>query len=75
MVFNQGKRNFMCLGRNTEKETFVFKNNITKNCEKQKFLEIIIDNTLNFKSHNKIKALARLSRFSIELNIQIGNKI
>ena len=54
MVFNQGKCNFMCLGRNTENETFVFKNKIIKNCEKQNFLEIIIDNKLKFKSHVKI---------------------
>ena len=33
-VFNQGKFHFMCIGRNTENEIFVFKNEIIKNSTK-----------------------------------------
>ena len=50
---NQGKCHFMCLERNTENKTFVFKNKIMKNSEEQKILGIIIDNRLNSKSHAK----------------------
>ena len=53
MVLNQGKCHCMCLGRNTENETFVFKNKIMKNSEEQKILGLIIDNKLNFKMHVK----------------------
>ena len=53
MMLNQGKCRFMCLERNTENKTFVFKNNIMKNNEKQKILGIIIDKKLTFKSHVK----------------------
>ena len=53
MVLNQVKCHFMCLGRNTEKETFVFKSKTLKNSEEQKILGIIIDNKLNFKRYVK----------------------
>ena len=43
----------MCLGRNTENRTFVFKSKILKNSEKQKILGIFIDYKLKFKSHVK----------------------
>ena len=49
MVLNQDKCHFMCLGKNTENETSVFKNKIMKNNEEQKIFEITIDNTLYFK--------------------------
>ena len=41
----------MCLERNTENKTFVFKNKIMKNSEE--ILGIIIDNRLNSKSRAK----------------------
>lgn len=44
MVLNLGKCHFMCLRRNTEKETFAFKNKIMENSEEQL-------KSLNFKSH------------------------
>ena len=62
----------MCLRRNTRNETFVFKNKIMKNCEKDKITAVIIDNKLIFKCHvknlckrdlEKVYALARLSRY------------
>ena len=51
MVLNQITSHFMCFGRNTGNETFVFKNKIMKNSYEQEILGIIIDNKLNFKSH------------------------
>ena len=36
MVLNLDKCHFMCLGKNTENETSVFKNKIMKNNEEQK---------------------------------------
>ena len=44
MVLNQGKCHFMSLGKNTENQTFVYKNKIKKTNEEQKVFGIIIDN-------------------------------
>ena len=41
----------MCLGKNTEKETFLFNNNLMENDNEQKTLGLLIDNNLNFKSY------------------------
>ena len=80
MVLKLGKCHFMCLRRNTEKETFAFKNKIKENSEEQL-------KSLNFKSHVEFmwKSLAKGSGSSKtmnvlkwstkELNIQVGNKI
>ena len=66
-VLNAGKCHFMCLGNNTENETFLWK--MAKN---QKYIVVLIDNKLNFKSHiielckkasQKIEALSRLSSY------------
>ena len=43
----------MCLERNTENKTYVFKNKIMKNNEEQKIILMIIDNRLNSKSRAK----------------------
>ena len=51
MVLNAGKCHFMCLGKNTENETFLFHNILMENSKEQKILGVIIDNKLNFKSH------------------------
>ena len=51
MVLNAGKCHFMCLGNNTENETFLFHNILMENSKEQKILGVIIDNKLNFKSH------------------------
>ena len=72
MVFNVGKCHFMCLGNNTENETFLFHNILVENSKEQKILNVIIDNKLNFRSHiselckkssQKIAALSRLSSY------------
>ena len=60
MVLNAGKCHFMCLGNNTENETFLFHNILMENSKEQKILGVIIDNKLNFKSQvNYVKRLLR----------------
>ena len=49
MVQNAGKWYLMCLGNNTENETFLFNNNLMENNNEQELTELIIDNKLNFK--------------------------
>ena len=70
MVLNAGKCHFMCLGKNTENETFTFKDTIMNNSKEEKILGVIIDNRLTFSSHirelckkasQKISALSRIS--------------
>ena len=51
MVLNSGKCHFMCLGKNTENETYFFNNTEIKNSSEEKILGITIDNKLQFKSH------------------------
>ena len=51
MVLNAGKCHFMCLGNNTENETFLFHNILMENNKEQKILGVIIDSKLNLKSH------------------------
>ena len=60
----------MCLGKNTENETFIFKDTIMSNSEVEKILGVTIDNRLTFSSHirelckkasQKISALSRIS--------------
>ena len=51
MVLIARKCHFMYLGNNTENETFLFHNILMENSKEQKFLNVIIDNRLNFKSH------------------------
>ena len=72
MVLNAGKCHFMCLGNNTENETFSFHNILMENSKEQKNLGVTIDNKLNFKSHinelckkasQKVAALSRLSSY------------
>ena len=70
MALNAGKCHFMCLGKDTGNETFIFKSLVMKNSKEQKILGVTIDNKLTFKSHiknlckkasQKISALSRLS--------------
>ena len=70
MVLNAGKCHFMCLGNNTENETFLFHNILIENSKEQKIVGVIIDNKLNFKNHiselckkvsQKVADLSRLS--------------
>ena len=69
MVLNINKCHFMCLGKDTENEAFIFNNFIFSNSNEDKVLEITIDNKLIFKSrfkilckkaHQKTGALSRL---------------
>ena len=51
MVLNAGKCHFMCLGKNTENETFIFKDTIMNNSKQEKLLGATIDIRLTFSSH------------------------
>ena len=53
MALNPGKCHFMCLGKDTGNETFIFKSLVMKNSREQKILGVTIDNNLTFKSHIK----------------------
>ena len=74
MVFNAAKCHFMCLGNNTENETFLFQNILMENNKEQKILGVLMDNKLNFKSHitelckKTFWKIATLSRLSSYLN-------
>ena len=70
MALNAGKCHFMCLGKDTRNEIFIFKALVMKKNKEQKILGVTIDNKLTFKSHvknlckkasQKIGALSRLS--------------
>ena len=74
MVLNAGKCLFMCLGKNTEKETFIFKDTIMSNSKEENILGVTINNKLTFSSHirelcNKYsQKILSLSRISNSLN-------
>ena len=53
MVLNSGKCHFMCLGKNTENETYFFNKSEMRNSSEEKILGITIDNKPKFKSHVK----------------------
>ena len=88
MVLNARKYHFMCLGNNTENDTFLFHNILLENRKEQKILGVIIENKLNFKSHmselckktsQKVAALSRLSSYlhnsEKKINFQLDNQI
>ena len=68
MVLNAGRCYFMCLGNNTENETFLFHNILLENSKDQKILGVIIDNKLDFKSHiiELCKRLLRKLQFCLD---------
>ena len=71
MVLNGDKCHFMCLGKDTEKEPFIFNNFIFNNSNEEKILWITIDNKLTFKGHSKIlcrKAAQKMGALSRLLN-------
>ena len=74
MTLNAGKCHFMCFGKDTGNETFIFKGLVMKNSKEQKILGIIIDNKLTFKSNIKnlckkvSQIIGALSRLSNHLN-------
>ena len=53
MALNVGKCHFMCFGKDTGNETFIFKGLVMKSSKGQKILGVTIDNKLTFKSHIK----------------------
>ena len=71
MVLNAGKCHFMCLSKNTENETFIFKYTIMDKTAKKKTLTVIMDNRLTCSSHirelckiasQKISPFSRISK-------------
>ena len=54
MALNADQYRFMCLGKDTENETFIFNNFIFSNSYEEKILGIATDKKLTFKSHIKI---------------------
>ena len=74
MVVNAGKCHFMSFDKNTENDTFTFKDTIMNNSKEEKILGFIIDNRLTFSSHireicNKAsQKILALSRISNQLN-------
>ena len=74
MVLNAEKCHLMCLGKNTENETFTFKDTIMSNSKEEKILGVIIDNRLIVSSHitelckKASQKMLALSRISNQLN-------
>ena len=54
MVLNADNCHFMCLGKDTKNERFIFNNFIFNDSNEQKIFGITIDIKLTFKSHIKI---------------------
>ena len=48
MVLNADKRHFICLGKDTKNESFIFNNFIFKNSNEEKIVGITIDNKVTF---------------------------
>ena len=60
MILNEEKCHFISLGKNTENETFIFKDTIKNNCKEEKILSVTIDNRLlAVTSENYVKTLLR----------------
>ena len=74
IALNAGKSHLICLGKDTRKETFIFKGLAIKNSKQQKILGVTIDYKLTFKSHIKslceksAQKIGTLSRLSNHLN-------
>ena len=82
MALNAGKCHFLCLGKNTRNEAFIFKGLVMKNSNEQIILGVTLDNKLTFKSHiknlckkasQKIGVLPRLSNHLIVLDVLFYN--
>ena len=73
MVPNGDKCHSMCLGKDTENETFIFNNFIFNNSNEEKIVGISTDNKLTLKSHIRIlcrkvaRKIGGLSRLSNDL--------
>ena len=51
IVLNSGKIHFVCLGNDTEKETYSFINTEMKNRTEEEILRRLIDSKRKFESH------------------------
>ena len=51
IVLNADKSHFMCLGKGTKNENFIFNSFTINKSNEEKILGITIDNKLTFKSH------------------------
>ena len=60
-LLNAGECHFMCLGKKTENETFIFKDTIMNNGKEEKILGVIIGSrlTLAVTSKNYVKELLK----------------
>ena len=74
IALNAWKSHLICLGKDTRKETFIFKGLAIKSSKQQKILGVTIDYKLTFKSHIKslceksAQKIGTLSRLSNHLN-------
>ena len=68
MVLNAGKCYFVCLSKNTENETFIFKDTIMNDSKEEKILGVTIGNRLTFTvtSENYVKKLLKKYRLCQE---------
>ena len=73
MVPNAYKCHFMCLGKDTENETFIFNNFIFNNGNEEKILGTTIENKPTFKS--QIKILCKKASQKIEVLSQLLNHL
>ena len=65
---------FMCLSKNTENETFIFKDmSIMNNSKEEKMLGVTIDKILTFSSH--IRELCKRASQNISTLSRISNQI
>ena len=53
MIINPNKCHYMCIGKNTESDVFIFENVCLENSKEKVILGITIDNKLTFNSHIK----------------------
>ena len=73
MILNADKCHFMCLGEDTETETFIFNNFIFNKSNEDKILGITIDKKLTFKSH--IEILCRKANQKVEALLRLLNHL
>ena len=62
---------FICLGKKTYNETFIFKDTNMNNSKEEKILGVTIDNKLTFSSH--IRELCKKASQKIPLLSRISN--
>ena len=63
MVINADICHFMCLGKGTKNETYIFNNFIFNNSNEEKILSITNNSKLNFKSNMEILCKKAAQKF------------